>query len=103
MEERLRWKASTRYMYNTHHRAHKTLCCCMHSLIDQNSPNILSLSVSLSGNHDAYRLLASTDEERDQWIQSIKAAITQGSVYDAFQQRKRRITSVQGLQLPGLE
>lgn len=49
-----------------------------------------------------YRLQAGSEEERDQWIQSIEAAISQDSVYDAFQQRKRRITSVQGLEL-GLE
>ncbi|CAI8018928.1 Cytohesin-3 [Geodia barretti] len=55
------------------------------------------------GNHDVYRLQAGSEEERDQWIQSISATISQGTVYDAFQQRKRRITSVQGLDLPGFE
>lgn len=52
------------------------------------------------GNHDVYRLLAGSDEEREQWMHCIEASI-QGSVYDAFQQKKRRIISVQGLELPG--
>ena len=56
-----------------------------------------------TGNHDVYRLQAVSEEEREQWIQSIAATISQGTVYDAFQQRKRRVTSVQGLDLPGFE
>lgn len=64
-------------------------------------PHSHSLSLSL-GNHDVYRLQAGSEEERDQWIHSIAATISQGTAYDAFQQRKRQITSVQGLELPGL-
>ena len=44
-----------------------------------------------------------SEEEAEEWIMSIKASIKKDSVYDAFQQRKRRITSVQGLELPGLD
>ncbi len=55
------------------------------------------------GNHDVYRLQAGSDEEREEWVRCIAASIHQDSIYDSFQQRKRRITSVQGLELPGLE
>ena len=57
----------------------------------------------LSGNHEFYRLQAGTEEEAVEWMRCIEASIQQDSVYDAFNQRKRRITSVQGLELPGFD
>ena len=55
------------------------------------------------GNHDVYRLQAGSEDEREAWMRCITASIHQDSVYDTFQQRKRRITSVQGLELPGFD
>ena len=57
----------------------------------------------LSGNHEFYRLQAGSEDEAVEWMRCIEASIQQDSVYDAFNQRKRRITSVQGLELPGFE
>ena len=56
-----------------------------------------------SGNHEFYRLQATGADEAETWLKCIEASIGQDSVYDAFQQRKRRITSVQGLELPGFD
>ena len=58
---------------------------------------------SLAGNHEFYRLQAGSEEEAEAWLKCIEASIQQDSVYDAFNQRKRRITSVQGLELPGFD
>ncbi len=55
------------------------------------------------GNHEFYRLQTGGPEEAEEWVRCIEASIGQDSVYDAFQQRKRRITSVQGLELPGFD
>ena len=59
--------------------------------------------LSKTGNHEFYRLQAGSPEEAESWMRCIEASIGQDSVYDVFQQRKRRITSVQGLELPGFD
>lgn len=64
---------------------------------------ILIHNLFLLGNHEFYRLQAATEEEAVEWMRCIEASIQQDSVYDAFNQRKRRITSVQGLELPGFD
>ena len=64
--------------------------------------NNLILNI-LPGNHVFYRLQAGSEDEAVEWMRCIEASIQQDSVYDAFNQRKRRITSVQGLELPGFE
>ena len=92
--------ACTRMHTHTHTHTH----ACTHTRIHTHAhTHTHTHTHTQTGNHDVYRLQAGSEEERDQWIQSIKAAISQGSVYDAFQQRKRKIASVQGLELPGLE
>jgi hypothetical protein len=58
---------------------------------------------SSPGNHEFYRLQAANEDEAVEWMRCIQASIQQDSVYDAFNQRKRRITSVQGLELPGFD
>ena len=60
----------------------------------------LSLSLSLSGNHDVYRLQAGSAEERDEWIKCIDVNLRHGSVYDNMTQRRRKITGIQGLDIP---
>jgi len=55
------------------------------------------------GNHDVYRLQAASEEDVEEWIACIQASIQQESVFDAFEQRKQRIASVQGLELPGFD
>ena len=60
----------------------------------------LSLSLSLSGNHDVYRLQAGSVEERDEWMKCIDVNLRHGSVYDNMTQRRRKITGIQGLDIP---
>ena len=45
-------------------------------------------------------LQASGPEEAELWMKCIEASIISDTVYDTFQERKKKITSVQGLELP---
>ncbi len=64
---------------------------------------LLSFEHTRLGNHEFYRLQTAGPEEAESWLRCIEASIGQDSVYDAFQQRKRRITCVTGLELPGFD
>lgn len=54
------------------------------------------------GNHDTYKLLAASDEDRDMWVQCIRATLQHGSVYDTLTQRRKKVTGIQGLDIPEL-
>lgn len=58
---------------------------------------------AVPGNHELYRLQAMDDEDCTEWKRCIEINIQPDTVYDTFNQRKRRITSVQGLELPGFD
>uniref|UniRef100_T2M6C3 Cytohesin-2 n=1 Tax=Hydra vulgaris TaxID=6087 RepID=T2M6C3_HYDVU len=49
----------------------------------------------VSGHHDIYRICASSNEERDDWIKSIKNSITRDPFYDMLQTRKKKATHKQ--------
>ena len=70
------------------------MCQCLYTFI--------CITLSITGNHDNYRLLASSDEERDEWIRCIESRLRHGSVYDSMTQRRRKITGIQGLDIPEL-
>ena len=56
------------------------------------------------GNHDSYRLQAPSEDEQKEWILAINDAISTLNENDSVQQRKKRILSaVKGLDLPGME
>lgn len=52
------------------------------------------------GNHDVYRLVATSAEERDEWIKCIEVNLRHSSVYDSMTQRRRKITGIKGLDIP---
>ena len=74
-----------------------------YKVIRKDSTFVMVLYLIFSGNHEFYRLQAANEDEAVEWMRCIQASIQQDSVYDAFNQRKRRITSVQGLELPGFD
>ncbi|KAG7491461.1 hypothetical protein MATL_G00003910 [Megalops atlanticus] len=45
----------------------------------------------VEGKHQSYMISASTAEERDNWIQSIRASITKDPFYDLVSVRKRKV------------
>ncbi|XP_040927878.1 cytohesin-4-like isoform X2 [Betta splendens] len=47
----------------------------------------------VQGKHQSYRLNAATAEERDNWIDAIRASITKDPFYDLVTQRKRKVIS----------
>jgi len=58
---------------------------------------------AVPGNHELYRLQATSEDDCSAWMRCIEANIQPDTVYDTFNQRKRRIASVQGLMLPGFD
>eukprot|EP00731_Ephydatia_muelleri_P028390 Em0020g34a len=59
---------------------------------------------AVPGNHDSYRLQAPSEDEQKEWILAINDAISTLNENDSVQQRKKRILSaVKGLDLPGME
>uniref|UniRef100_A0A3Q3KR72 Cytohesin 1b n=1 Tax=Mastacembelus armatus TaxID=205130 RepID=A0A3Q3KR72_9TELE len=51
----------------------------------------------VEGNHTFYRISAPTPEEKDEWINSIKAAISKDPFYEMLAARKKKVSSVKGL------
>ncbi|XP_023364968.1 cytohesin-4 [Otolemur garnettii] len=49
----------------------------------------------VEGKHESYRISASSAEERDQWIEAIRASITRVPFYDLVSARKKKIASKQ--------
>ncbi|XP_005379254.1 PREDICTED: cytohesin-4 [Chinchilla lanigera] len=49
----------------------------------------------VEGKHESYRISAASAEERDQWIQAIRASITRVPFYDLVSARKQKIASKQ--------
>ncbi|XP_030671476.1 cytohesin-4 isoform X2 [Nomascus leucogenys] len=47
----------------------------------------------VEGKHESYRISATSAEERDQWIQAIRASITRVPFYDLVSTRKKKIAS----------
>ncbi|KAG3290994.1 cytohesin 4 [Ictidomys tridecemlineatus] len=47
----------------------------------------------VEGRHGSYRISASSAEERDQWIEAIRASITRVPFYDLVSARKKKIAS----------
>ncbi|XP_015415320.1 PREDICTED: cytohesin-4 [Myotis davidii] len=47
----------------------------------------------VEGKHQSYRISASSAEERDQWIEAIRASITRVPFYDLVSARKKKIAS----------
>jgi len=45
----------------------------------------------VEGKHNVYRMSAATPEEKDSWIKSISASISQNPFYDILQQRKKKV------------
>jgi cytohesin len=54
----------------------------------------------VKGNHDIYRLVAGSVEERDEWMKCIDVNLRHGSIYDSMTQKRRKITGIQGLDIP---
>uniref|UniRef100_A0A3B3ST25 Cytohesin 1 n=1 Tax=Paramormyrops kingsleyae TaxID=1676925 RepID=A0A3B3ST25_9TELE len=48
----------------------------------------------VEGNHTFYRISAPTAEEKDEWINSIKAAISRDPFYEMLATRKKKVSSV---------
>ncbi|KAL3967939.1 CD3Z antigen, zeta polypeptide [Sarotherodon galilaeus] len=51
----------------------------------------------VEGNHTFYRISAPTAEEKDEWIKSIKAAISKDPFYEMLAARKKKVSSLKGL------
>ncbi|KAM7381364.1 hypothetical protein PAMA_012282 [Pampus argenteus] len=51
----------------------------------------------VEGNHTFYRISAPTAEEKDEWINSIKAAISKDPFYEMLAARKKKVSSLKGL------
>ncbi|KAJ3581989.1 hypothetical protein NHX12_016011, partial [Muraenolepis orangiensis] len=51
----------------------------------------------VEGNHTFYRISAPTAEEKDEWISSIKAAISKDPFYEMLAARKKKVSSLKGL------
>ncbi|CAB1412907.1 unnamed protein product [Pleuronectes platessa] len=51
----------------------------------------------VEGNHTFYRISAPTTEEKDEWITSIKAAISKDPFYEMLAARKKKVSSLKGL------
>uniref|UniRef100_A0A452SFG1 Cytohesin 4 n=1 Tax=Ursus americanus TaxID=9643 RepID=A0A452SFG1_URSAM len=47
----------------------------------------------VEGKHESYRISASSPEERDQWIEAIRASITRVPFYDLVSARKKKIAN----------
>ncbi|CAG5936048.1 unnamed protein product [Menidia menidia] len=47
----------------------------------------------VQGKHQSYRLSAASAEERDEWMDAIRASITKDPFYDLVSLRKRKVTS----------
>ncbi|MGH0179643.1 UNVERIFIED_CONTAM: hypothetical protein FKN15_002085 [Acipenser sinensis] len=47
----------------------------------------------VEGKHQSYKISASSAEEREQWIKSIRASITKHPFYDLVSVRKRKVIS----------
>uniref|UniRef100_A0A3Q3DHX0 Cytohesin-1-like n=1 Tax=Hippocampus comes TaxID=109280 RepID=A0A3Q3DHX0_HIPCM len=51
----------------------------------------------VEGNHTFYRISAPTVEEKDEWINSIKAAISKDPFYEMLAARKKKVSSLKGV------
>jgi len=51
----------------------------------------------VTGHHDIYRICASSAEEREAWIKSIKSSMTRDPFYDMLQARKKKATHKQSI------
>uniref|UniRef100_A0A674P5G7 Cytohesin 1b n=1 Tax=Takifugu rubripes TaxID=31033 RepID=A0A674P5G7_TAKRU len=51
----------------------------------------------VEGNHTFYRISAPTAEEKDEWISSIKAAISRDPFYEMLASRKKKVSSLKAL------
>ncbi|CAG5904312.1 unnamed protein product [Menidia menidia] len=51
----------------------------------------------VEGNHTFYRISAPTAEEKDEWINSIKAAISKDPFYEMLAARKKKVSTLKGL------
>ncbi|XP_037546859.1 cytohesin-1-like [Nematolebias whitei] len=51
----------------------------------------------VEGNHTVYRISAPTAEEKNEWIKSIKAAISKDPFYEMLAARKKKISTLKGL------
>lgn len=49
----------------------------------------------VEGKHESYRVSAASAQERDQWIEAIRASITRVPFYDLVSTRKKKIASKQ--------
>lgn len=49
----------------------------------------------VEGKHESYRISAANAEERDQWIEAIRASITRVPFYDLLSARKKKIVGKQ--------
>ncbi|XP_054997133.1 cytohesin-4 isoform X2 [Sorex araneus] len=49
----------------------------------------------VEGKHESYRISAASAQERDQWIEAIRASITRVPFYDLVSARKKKIASKQ--------
>uniref|UniRef100_H3CGV1 Cytohesin 1b n=1 Tax=Tetraodon nigroviridis TaxID=99883 RepID=H3CGV1_TETNG len=50
----------------------------------------------VEGNHTFYRISAPTAEEKDEWIGSIRAAISKDPFYEMLASRKKKVSSLKG-------
>uniref|UniRef100_A0A3B3BNJ9 Cytohesin 1b n=1 Tax=Oryzias melastigma TaxID=30732 RepID=A0A3B3BNJ9_ORYME len=51
----------------------------------------------VEGNHTFYRISAPTAEEKEEWIKSIKAAISKDPFYEMLAARKKKVSTLRGL------
>ncbi|KAK7879471.1 hypothetical protein WMY93_033820 [Mugilogobius chulae] len=51
----------------------------------------------VEGNHTFYRISAPTRDEKDQWINCIKAAISKDPFYEMLAARKKKVSAHKGL------
>jgi len=45
------------------------------------------------GNHDVYRLVCDTKEEKDEWIKSIQASVAKASIHDTLKEKRQKLTN----------
>lgn len=45
------------------------------------------------GNHDVYRLVCDTKEERDDWIKSIQASVSKASLNGTLKEKRQKLTN----------
>ncbi|XP_065898377.1 cytohesin-1-like [Dysidea avara] len=47
----------------------------------------------VKGNHDVYRLVCDTKEEKDDWIKSIQASVAKASIHDTLKEKRQKLTN----------